>query len=230
MQAGMNTLPGDIRGVFFDLDGTLLDSAPDLYAALQAQCVEEDVPVPPYAAVRQVVSRGAKAVLRCAFAVRGEEALAQLVPRFLVLYQQVMAQQTRSFAGVDELLAWIEAQGWAWGIVTNKAGFLAHDLVRRIGWAERASAVVAGDTLEVRKPDPAPVALACARAGIAAHQAVFVGDDSRDIDAGAAAGLITVAAAWGYLDGGDPYSWGADVVLDTPKQLLAWLTLATVSA
>ncbi|HEY9511400.1 MAG TPA: phosphoglycolate phosphatase [Rhodanobacter sp.] len=226
----MKTRPDDIRGVFFDLDGTLLDSAPDLYVALQTQCAEEGVPVPPYAAVRRVVSRGATAVLRCAFGARGEAALAQLVPRYLALYQAVMAQQTQAFAGVDELLARIEARGWAWGIVTNKAGFLADELVRRVGWAERASAVVAGDTLAVKKPDPAPVALACARAGVAACHAVFVGDDSRDIQAGAAAGLVTVAAAWGYLDGGDPHTWGADVVLDTPTQLTAWLGLATVPA
>ncbi len=226
----MKTLPDDIRGVFFDLDGTLLDSAPDLYVALQAQCAEEGVPAPPYDVVRAVVSRGATAVLRCAFAARGEAALAQLVPRYLALYQVVMAQQTRTFAGIDELLARIEARGWAWGIVTNKAGFLAHELVRRIGWAERANAVVAGDTLAVKKPDPAPVLLACERAGVAAQHAVFVGDDSRDIQAGAAAGLLTVAAAWGYLDGGDPHTWGADVVLDTPAQLTAWLHLAAVPA
>lgn len=226
----MKTRPVDIRGVFFDLDGTLLDSAPDLYLALQTQCAEEGVPVPPYAAVRQVVSRGATAVLRCAFGPRGEAALAQLTPRYLALYQAVMAQQTRAFPGVDELLARIEARGWAWGIVTNKAGFLADELVRRLGWAGRASAVVAGDTLAVKKPDPAPVALACARAGVAVDQALFVGDDSRDIQAGAAAGLVTVAAAWGYLDGGDPHTWGADIVFDTPPQLTTWLGLATVPA
>lgn len=226
----MKTVPAGIRGVFFDLDGTLLDSAPDLYVALQAQCAEEGVPAPAYGIVRAVVSRGATAVLRCAFAARGEAALTQLMPRYLALYQTVMAQQTRTFTGIDELLARIEARGWAWGIVTNKAGFLAHELVRRIGWTERATAVVAGDTLPVRKPDPAPVLLACTRAGIAARHAVFVGDDSRDIQAGAAAGLFTVAAAWGYLDGGDPHTWGADVVLDTPTQLTAWLGLATVPA
>ena len=102
--------------------------------------------------------------------------------------------------------------------------------MRRIGWSERANAVVAGDTLPVRKPDPAPVLLACERAGVATHHAVFVGDDSRDIQAGAAAGLLTVAAAWGYLDGGDPHGWGADVVLDTPAELTAWLQLAAVPA
>ncbi|MEO5811941.1 MAG: phosphoglycolate phosphatase [Rhodanobacter sp.] len=226
----MRMLPAGIRGVFFDLDGTLLDSAPDLYAALQTQCAEERVPAPPYDVVRAVVSRGATAVLRCAFAARGDSALAQLMPRFLALYQAVMAQHTHTFAGIDELLARIEARGWAWGIVTNKAGFLAHELVRRVGWAERANVVVAGDTLPVRKPDPAPVLLACERAGVAAQHAVFVGDDSRDIQAGAAAGLITVAAAWGYLDGGDPHAWGADVVLDTPAQLTTWLSLDTAPA
>lgn len=226
----MKRLPDDIRGVLFDLDGTLLDSAPDLYAALQAQCAEEGVVTPPYASVREVVSRGAAAVLRCAFGARGEPALALLVPRYLALYQAVMAQQTRAFAGVDELLARIEARGWVWGIVTNKAGFLAHDLVRRVGWAERAGAVVAGDTLTVKKPDPAPVLLACTRAGVAPQHAVFVGDDSRDIQAGAAAGLYTVAAAWGYLDGGDPHAWGADVVIDTPAQLAGWLHLTALPA
>jgi len=222
----MTMAPGGIRGVFFDLDGTLLDSAPDLYAALQAQCAEEHVAPPPFAAVRTVVSRGATAVLRCAFGARGEAALAGLLPRYLELYESVMAQHTRPFAGIELLLEAIEARGWAWGIVTNKAGFLTHELMRRIDWAGRAGAVVAGDTLPVKKPDPAPVLLACEQAGVAAADAVFVGDDRRDIQAGASAGLVTVAAAWGYLDGGDPHAWGADVVLDSPAQLAAWLRLA----
>ncbi|OHC37186.1 MAG: phosphoglycolate phosphatase, partial [Rhodanobacter sp. RIFOXYA1_FULL_67_6] len=163
----MKPLPENIQGVLFDLDGTLLDSAPDLYAALLAQCTEESVPPPPYAPVREVVSRGARAVLRCAFADRGEPALEALVPRYLQLYQDMLAQQTRSFDGVDELLARIEAHGLRWGIVTNKAAFLTDELVARIGWSQRASAVVSGDTLAVKKPDPAPVLLACERAGVA---------------------------------------------------------------
>jgi phosphoglycolate phosphatase len=216
------------RGVLFDLDGTLLDSAPDLYAALEAQCTEEGVAAPPYAMVRAVVSRGATAVLRCACAARGEAGLAALLPRYLELYEEVMAAHTRAFAGVEQLLGGIEARGWAWGIVTNTAGFLTHELLRRIGWAERAAAVVAGDTLPVKKPDPAPVLLACHQAGIAAAEAVFVGDDERDIQAGMRAGLTSVAAAWGYLDGGDPRRWGADVVCDSPAQLGAWLRLEAV--
>jgi phosphoglycolate phosphatase len=226
----MKPLPGNIQGVLFDLDGTLLDSAPDLYAALQAQCAEEGVPPPPYAPVREVVSRGARAVLRCAFADRGEDGLVALVPRYLQLYQDVMARQTRAFEGIDELLARIEAHGLRWGIVTNKAGFLADELVARIGWAGRVGAVVCGDTLAVKKPDPAPVLLACERAGVAPAHSLFVGDDRRDVQAGAAAGLYTVAVSWGYLDGGDPHTWGADAVLDHPAELAELLKLQPVSA
>ncbi|OOG65075.1 phosphoglycolate phosphatase [Rhodanobacter sp. B04] len=226
----MKSLPENIQGVLFDLDGTLLDSAPDLYAALVAQCVEEGVLPPPYAPVREVVSRGARAVLRCAFADRGEPALELLTPRYLELYQQVMAQQTSAFDGIDDLLARIEARGLRWGIVTNKAAFLTDELVNRIGWASRTSAVVSGDTLPVKKPDPAPVLLACARAGVEPSRCLFVGDDRRDIQAGAAAGLYTVAVSWGYLDGGDPHTWDADAVLDHPAELAGLLQLQPVAA
>jgi phosphoglycolate phosphatase len=226
----MKPLPESIAGVLFDLDGTLLDSAPDLYAALVVQCAEEGMPPPPYAPVREVVSRGARAVLRCAFAERGEAALEALVPRYLQLYQEVMAQQTQSFDGIDDLLARIEAHGLRWGIVTNKAAFLTDDLLSRIGWLARASAVISGDTLPVKKPDPAPVLLACERAGVAPARCLFVGDDRRDIQAGAAAGLYTVAVSWGYLDGGDPRTWGADAVLDHPAELARLLQLQPVAA
>jgi N-acetyl-D-muramate 6-phosphate phosphatase len=226
----MRSLPQTIRGVLFDLDGTLLDSAPDLYAALVVQCAEEGIAPPSYAPVRQVVSRGGRAILRCAFAERGEAALDGLMPRYLQLYQAAIAQQTRAFDGVDDLLARIEAHGLRWGIVTNKAAFLTDELVSRIGWAGRASAVVSGDTLPVKKPDPAPVLLACERAGVEPAHCLFVGDDRRDIQAGAAAGLYTVAVSWGYLDGGDPHTWGADVVLAHPAELVALLKLQPVAA
>jgi phosphoglycolate phosphatase len=227
----MRPLPQTIAAVLFDLDGTLLDSAPDLYGALQRQCAEEGVPPPPYAPVREVVSRGARAVLRCAFAERGEPAIEALVPRYLALYRQVMAQQaTRPFEGIDALLHQLESQSIRWGIVTNKPAFLTDELVRRIGWDARAAAVISGDTLAVKKPDPAPVLLACERAGVAPAQCLFVGDDRRDVMAGDAAGLYTVAVRWGYLDGGDPADWNADRVLDHPDQLAALLRRPRVSA
>ena len=214
----MKALPSRIEGVLFDLDGTLLDSAPDLYAALERQCREEGVPVPPYAPVREVVSRGSRAVLRCAFGHLGEPAVEARVERYLALYEAAMGEATRPFEGIEDLLDQLETRGMRWGIVTNKPGFLTDELLRRIGWDLRAAAVVSGDTLPVKKPDPAPVRLACERAGIDPPCSLFVGDDRRDVMAGAAAGLYTVAVAWGYLDGGDPREWNADAVLDTPRQ------------
>jgi phosphoglycolate phosphatase len=226
----MKKFPAKVQGVLFDLDGTLLDSAPDLYTALVEQCAEEQVPTPAYARMREVVSRGSRAILRSAFASRGDSAIDDLVPRYLELYQQVMARQTSAFDGIDDLLARIEAQGLRWGIVTNKPGFLTDELIERIGWADRASAVVSGDTLPVKKPDPAPVLLACGQAGIEPAHGVFVGDDRRDVQAGAAAGMYTVAVNWGYLDGGDPSTWGADLVIDHPSELVELLQLPSVTA
>ena len=219
----MKPRPARIEGVLFDLDGTLLDSAPDLYAALVRQCAEEGVAAPDYAVVREVVSRGSRAILRCAFADRGEPAIEALVPRYLALYEALLAQHTHAFDGVEALLAQLEARGIRWGVVTNKPGFLTDALLARLGWNARAAAVVSGDTLAVKKPDPAPVRLACERAGIDPAHSVFVGDDRRDVIAGAAAGLYTVAVRWGYLDGGDPESWQADAVIDHPDQLAGWL-------
>jgi len=215
----MKSFPENIQGVLFDLDGTLLDSAPDLYAALKAQCDEMQVAAPPYAMVREVVSRGSRAILRCAFPDIDDAALVALMPRYLELYQVMMAERTRPFEGVDELLSSLESQGIRWGVVTNKPGFLTDDLLVRIGWAPRAAAVVSGDTLPVKKPDPAPVLLACERAGLDPSRCLFVGDDRRDVMAGAAAGLYTVAVRWGYLDGGDPSEWNADLVVDHPSEL-----------
>ena len=219
----MKPLPDRIDGVLFDLDGTLLDSAPDLYAALVRQCAEEGVAAPAYAPVRAVVSRGSRAILRCAFGDRGEPAIDALVPRYLALYEQAMVADTHAFDGIEPLLAALERQGIRWGVVTNKPGFLTVPLLAHLGWAARAAAVVSGDTLAVKKPDPAPVLLACDSAGIDPSRSLFVGDDRRDVEAGRAAGLYTVAVRWGYLDGGDPESWQADAVIDHPDQLAGWL-------
>ncbi|PXV56167.1 phosphoglycolate phosphatase [Dyella jiangningensis] len=222
----MKPFPENIQGVLFDLDGTLLDSAPDLYAALKTQCEEMQVAVPPYAMVREVVSRGSRAILRCAFPDLDDDALMALVPRYLEIYHAVMAEHTRPFDGVDELLASLESQGIAWGVVTNKPGFLTDELLVRIGWTPRAAAVVSGDTLPVKKPDPAPVLLACERAGLDPSRCLFVGDDRRDVMAGAAAGMYTVAVRWGYLDGGDPLQWNADLVVDHPSDLTGRIKVA----
>lgn len=217
-------LPENIEGVLFDLDGTLLDSAADLYAALCAYCTEVGVPPSPYAPVREVVSRGSRAILRCAFD-EDDAALLLRMPRYLEIYESMLAEHTRPFDGIAVVLEALEAQGLPWGIVTNKPAFLTEELIKRMDWDLRASAVVCGDTLPVKKPDPAPVLLACEHAGIDPARSVFVGDDQRDVQAGRAAGLYTVAVRWGYLDGGDPLEWGADAVIDHPHQIADLLSL-----
>ncbi|TCV97152.1 phosphoglycolate phosphatase [Luteibacter rhizovicinus] len=217
-------------GVFFDLDGTLLDSAPDLYASLVIQCAEEGVAPPPYEPVRAVVSRGSRAVLSCAFPEADDAALLARVPRYLEIYEASMASHTVAFDGIEPMLEALDARGIVWGVVTNKPGFLTDALLPRLVPHWNTAAVVSGDTLPVKKPDPAPVLYACEQAGVDPARCVFVGDDRRDILAGRAAGLYTVAVRWGYLDGGDPDGWGADAVVDTPAELAALLGLGEVVA
>lgn len=207
------------HAVLFDLDGTLVDSAPDLIGALQALCGELGAPAPDAAAVRTVVSAGGRAMLRRGLPGLEEAAIERHLPRFLALYADRIAQETQPYAGVVELLDRLEENRIAWGIVTNKPGWLARPLVEQLGWARRCAALVSGDCLPTKKPDPEPVLHACAQAGVEAARTWFVGDDLRDIQAGRAAGARTFAAAWGYLDGGDPAAWQADIVVATPPDL-----------
>lgn len=221
----MKPLPQPLAGVFFDLDGTLADSARDMHAALSAWCREQGVGAPAFEAVRENVSRGARAVLRCAL---GDDAGAidAAVPRFLDLYVATDMAATRAFPGVDDLLARLDARGVRWGVVSNKASALVARVLAKLDYAGRAAAVVGGDTLAQRKPDPAPILHACTLAGTAPARCVFVGDDPRDIEAGRAAGLYTVAAAWGYLDGADPRTWQPDAISADARGLEALLGVA----
>lgn len=215
--------PAPPAAVLFDLDGTLLDSAPDLVYAAERLCDELGEAAPIATNVRRVVSAGGKAILRQALPLADEDRIATLLPRYLDLYAEHLAVATRPYDGVDALLAWLDDRRIPWGIVTNKVGWLAQPLIERIGLASRSAVVVAGDTLPTKKPDPAPVLHAARVIGVDPTRAMMVGDDRRDVDSGRAAGAWTVAAAWGYLDGGDPHAWGADRVIDTPFGLLAEL-------
>lgn len=226
----MSILPFTPEGVFFDLDGTLLDSGLDLQHALNLLCAEEGVVPPPYDAVRPVVSRGSRAIISVGFPQLDDAGVLALVPRYLALYEANMATHTVSFAGVEPMLAGLVGAGIRWGIVTNKPGFLTDGLLPQAVPHWHPDVVVSGDTLPVKKPDPAPVLLACETAGCTPARSVFVGDDRRDIVAGHAAGLFTVAVRWGYLDGGDPDAWGADAVVDHPDDLAALLGVGEVSA
>ncbi|HJR12700.1 MAG TPA: HAD-IA family hydrolase [Rhodanobacteraceae bacterium] len=221
----MRPVPQPLAGVFFDLDGTLVDSARDMHDALTALCRERGMEIPLYETVRETVSRGARAVLRCAVG-NDEEKVDAVLPRFLELYVATGMVNTHAFEGMDDVLDRLETRGLLWGVVSNKAGSLVALVMTKVGYDGRAAAVVGGDTLAKRKPDPDPVLHACALAGVEPAQCVYVGDDPRDIMAGCEAGLYTVAAGWGYLDGADPRDWEPDAVSADPHQLAALLGLA----
>ena len=216
-------LPQPLEGMFFDLDGTLVDSAPDLHDALVALCGERGIAAPGYETVRAITSRGARAIVSTAFGDQGENVVDAVMPRFLELYADTGTVRTHPFDGIELLLRKLEARGIPWGVITNKAGFLAAPLMERLGYAARSSALVAGDTLPVRKPHPDPVLLACTQARVAPASCVFVGDDPRDVQAGQAAGLQTIVAGWGYLDPQDARGWGAEAYAETAEQIADWL-------
>jgi phosphoglycolate phosphatase len=216
-------LPNPLAGMFFDLDGTLVDSAPDLHDALVALCREREIKAPTYETVRAVTSRGARAIVSTAFGDQGEDVVDAVMPRFLELYVDTGTVRTHPFPGIEYLLRRLESRGIPWGVITNKAGFLAAPLLERLGYAARVAAVVAGDTLPVRKPHPDPVLLACKQARVEPAQCVFVGDDPRDVQAGQAAGLQTVVAGWGYLDPENARGWGAEAYAETAEQIADWL-------
>jgi len=216
-------LPQPLAAMFFDLDGTLVDSAPDLHDALVALCAERGREPPPYEVSRAVTSRGARAIVSSGFGDLGRDAVDALLPRFIELYVDTRTARTHPFPGIEELLRKLESRGIKWGVVTNKAGFMTAPLMEQLGYAARAAAVVSGDTLPERKPHPAPLRLACWRALVDAKQCVFVGDDPRDVEAGRAAGMYTVVAGWGYLDPEQARTWGADAYADTAAQIADWL-------
>lgn len=221
----MRLLQRELDAVLFDLDGTLVDSAPDLVAAMQRLCRELGSAEPDADGVRAAVSKGGRAMLRRGLPGLDEARYDELLPRFLDIYAADIAQLSRPFDGVEALIAAIEARGGRWGVVTNKPGWLARPLLQQLGWSQRSAALVAGDCLSVKKPDPAPILHACELAGIAPQRCIYVGDDQRDIEAGRAAGMVTVAAAWGYLDGEDPQHWAADWIAASAQELHVALEL-----
>jgi N-acetyl-D-muramate 6-phosphate phosphatase len=214
--------------VLFDLDGTLIDSAPDLAGAANAMRVARGLEALPVEALRPMVGAGARGMVRLAFDVHpGEAAYEALRSEFLDRYEHASLVHTAVFELVHPVLAQLDAQRRPWGIVTNKAERFTHRIVDGLGLKERAVVVVCGDTTPHSKPHPAPLLEAARRAGADAGHCVYVGDDARDIQAGRAAGMATLAAAWGYLGQGEPIeAWGADAVLAEPAALLHWLGVA----
>lgn len=211
--------------ILFDLDGTLADTAPDLAAALNQMLVEDGRAPLPFAQLRPWVSWGAMRLIRVGYGEHLEAAALQVLRgRFLACYEAGLCRDSRLFPGIPEVLAALEDAGVPWGIVTNKPGWLTEPLLGALGLGGRAATVISGDTLPYAKPHPLPLLHAARELAVAAPRCAYVGDNIRDIEAGRAAGMHTVAAAWGYIpDDDDPAAWQADTLLTDPRALGAWL-------
>jgi phosphoglycolate phosphatase len=210
--------------LLLDLDGTLLDTAPDMGGALNRLRVEHGLAPLPAARIRPVVSHGAMRLVALGFPEASGAEFERLRLRFLDLYAERLAEGTRLFPGIEPVLASLEAQDTPWGIVTNKPGWLTQPLLEALDLARRAACTVCGDTVAERKPHPLPLLYAAGLIGIAAARCVYVGDAERDIQAGRAAGMTTVVAAYGYLSAeDDPTRWQPDGIVTSPDELLAWV-------
>jgi len=206
--------------VLFDFDGTLADTAFDLAAAANLQRAYRSLPPLPYEALRPHASHGARGLLKAALDLSAESDQYEPVrEQFLRDYARIMNEHTALFPGVHELLERLQAQGFTWGIVTNKTEVLTAPMVRHLGLHEHCRVVVCGDTTPHTKPHPAPLLHAADRAGLSPAQSLYIGDDARDIQAGKAAGMATIAAGYGYCSLDDPARWGADAVARAPSDL-----------
>lgn len=216
-----------VQAVLFDLDGTLVDSAPDLAGAANEMRLSRGMSALPIEDLRPMVGAGARGMLEVALQITPAHAAFEgIKSEFLDRYEARIAQETQLFGQVSELLQAIQAAGIPWGIVTNKAERFALPLTRQLGLTESAFAVIGGDTTPHAKPHPAPLLEAAKRCGVDPQRCIYVGDDERDIIAGRAAGMLTVAAGWGYLGKGKPIdAWNADIVLSSPFEILKLLGL-----
>lgn len=222
------TLRFAVRAVLFDLDGTLADTAPDLGGAVNRLRERRGLEALPIERLRPVASAGARGMLGVGFSIRpGDDGYEALREEFLAEYESALDRDSRLFDGIAECLSALQARGLRWGVVTNKAQRFTGPVVAGLGLADGASVVIAGDTTPHAKPHPAPLLEACTRLGIEPHQAVYVGDDLRDIEAARAAGMPGIAAAYGYLgENPDLAAWRPDAVIATPLDLLPLLDVA----
>jgi phosphoglycolate phosphatase len=215
----------DIEAVLFDLDGTLIDSAPDLGAAADKMRIDRGLPSLPLARYRPMSGAGARGMLGVAFGVTPEHPdFPVLREEFFVNYEACMTQRTHAFEGVAKLIDVLLARRLAWGVVTNKAARFTVPLTHSMPLFATAEAVISGDTTPYSKPHPEPLLEAARRLGLAPEKCIYVGDDERDVMAGLAAGMGTVVAAYGYLgDRADSTQWGAHAAIASPLQLLSLL-------
>ena len=214
-----------IQAILFDLDGTLADTAPDMARTVNAMRLARRLSPVPLELVRPHVSKGARGMIGAAFGLTPEDAgFAGLREEFLDIYAGQLCVESRLFPEMPELLSALERRPLAWGVVTNKPGWLTAPLLQMLDINPTNACIVSGDTVGARKPHPLPLLHAAGLIAKAPAQCLYVGDAERDIAAGRAAGMKTVVAAWGYLGGSDdPTGWRADGVAASPVDLVSWL-------
>lgn len=211
-----------IEAVLFDLDGTLIDTAPDMGAALNNLLVEENFAPLPMETIRPLVSKGGLVLTQLGFSERVPEAdIESLRLRFLQHYRAVVANESALFEGFDQVLEELSNRGIPWGIVTNKPEYLATALLEKLGLLEPAAVVICGDTLAQRKPHPLPLIVAAETIDVECGHCIYIGDDARDIEAGIAAKMKTLIASYGYISADTNLTdWHADGIIDAPLELL----------
>ena len=214
-----------VRAILFDLDGTLIDSAPDLGAAADRLRTDRGLESLPLHAYRPLAGTGARGMLSVAFGITPEHPdFPGLREEFFSNYERCIHERTEVFAGVPELVATLTQQSMKWGVVTNKMTRFTSLIAQRVALFGDAGAIVSGDSTPYSKPHPAPLFAAAEQLGLEPHECIYVGDDERDIQAGRAAGMGTVAAMYGYLGtGAMPAGWGADAMIYSPLDLLKLL-------
>ncbi|WP_126454739.1 phosphoglycolate phosphatase [Sulfuriflexus mobilis] len=214
-----------MQTILFDLDGTLLDTAPDLAAALNQVLVENRREALPFETIRPWVSHGGQALISRGFQIEMQDpAFEPLRQRLLEVYRANIANQTRLFPGMGPVLDELEARQLKWGVVTNKPGWLTEPLLEQLDLHTRCACIVSGDTLTERKPHPAPLLHACILTGSRIEDCLYIGDAQRDIEAARNARMPNLVALFGYLGDEDrPQDWQADGMLEQPHDLLDWL-------
>jgi phosphoglycolate phosphatase len=210
--------------ILFDLDGTLVDTAPDMVAVLLGMQKDHGLTQLSYELARSHVSNGAIGLVRLAFPEADEAQKEELRQEYLDRYENAVCVDSMLFPGLGELLDALDVEGRPWGVVTNKPMRMTEPLLEGLGIGSRAACSISGDTIPQRKPDPAPLLLASQQIGIPSEKTVYIGDSVRDIDAGRAAGMFTIAASYGYITADDdPGTWEADLIAGDTRELTHFL-------
>ena len=214
-----------ISSIFFDLDGTLADTAPDLTTALNQVLQKEQKLSLPVEKVTPFISRGLNAIMQMAFDISEQDPKFQnLKERFITAYKNTLYDQTRIFLGIEQVLQYLEAKKIIWGVITNKHKEFTDPIMQKLNLAQQTACVISGDTTPFKKPSPQPMLWACNITKTDPKKAVYIGDAEADMQAGQAVGMKTLIASYGYLAENDnPKQWGADAIIAKPEKIIDWI-------